>query len=350
MTEQTAGNAADSGALSLDQFVGALDKDAEAANAETEEEIERQGDGETEVEAEAEAVEEDETEIEAEAEEEEEPEPEPEPEPKLPAPQSWAKEDRAAWDALPAAAQAVIAKREADRDRAVSEAATKAGRAAAEVQALAQNYEQVKNNVYGELEREAETWSKRWGNVDWQRLADDRPKDYISYKAQADAEREQVFATKARLDKVAADAKKASDLARTAFLAEQSDLLMTLSPELTDPEKGPARRAKVAEFLLKQGFSEDVLAEISAPELAISYDAMRWRDAQEAAKKQASLPRKNPTSTAKPTPTGGGQAVASPQRTLQAASQKLTKTGRLDDFVNLLNAEEEHRSRKARAK
>lgn len=339
--------AADSGALSLDQFVGILDKpppkeepEAEAEQVEAEPQAE-QADPEAEAgDEEIEATEDD-----LDAEEVEEPEDET---PKLPPPKSWAAEDHAAWEELTPGAQAVVAKREADRDRAVKEAAEKAGRATAEVKTLAEGYEQARASIADEVTRAATAWQEKWGKVDWLQVARDySPQDYNYYKAQADAEREQIVTYAEHLKGVQAKAAKASELARAAFIADEATKLAELSPELTDPEKGPARRKEVAEYLLAQGFTADVLNDISAAELTIARKAQLWDNAQKAAKSQAALPRKNPISTAKPAPTGAGGG-ASPQRNLQAASQRLTKTGSIDAFVDVLNIEEEQRTRKAR--
>jgi hypothetical protein len=348
MTDQTAGNAADSGALSLDQFVGVLDKEAEAPAAE----IEEEETPETEVAAETETAEVEEPdledeEIEADVEEEEEL-----PETKLPPPQSWAKEDHAAWAELPAKVQEVVAKREADRDRAVSVLTQQHAETSKQVKALAENYDAAAKHLTDDAERAETAWVKRWGNVDWTALADKKPNDYIYYKAQADQERDEVLHLRAQRDKARADAEHASKLERNAFLKEEGEKLAKIMPELMDPKEGPARRQALAVYAFESypSITPEVLANASADELSILEKARRYDESQKRAKAQATLPRKNPTSTAKPTPTGGGQAVASPQRNLQAASQKLTKTGRLDDFVNLLNVEEEQRNRKARAK
>jgi hypothetical protein len=273
---------------------------------------------------------------------------------KFPAPQSWAREDHKAWNDLPSAAQKVLAKREADRDRAVADAATKAGRAAAEAQHLAEAFKQLTAQAKEEATILAETWRANWGNVDWPRLAREDPNLYVEQKALADDEREYVLeafrrqqAAQDRQHAAQETAARSSELVRQQYVNDQVELLQELSPELCDPDKGSERCAKTTEFLLGFGFTREMLNDISAAELSIAYDAMRWRDAQKAAKSQAAQPRKNPIATAKPAPPGAGAAVTPTNRDVQAASQRLTRTGKVDDLVALFDAEDAAKARKA---
>lgn len=343
-TEQQA-PAAD-GAISIDQFTAQLDAVAEAP--------------EQEEEAQAEAVEDDALEaaddetLEADAEDEpeiEEEDEEAEPVQVAPAPKSWTAEDQALWAKVPAEVQAVIAKREADRDRAVQEATTKAGRAAAEVRQIAESYTQVASQVTDEVTRAAQVWDQRWGNVDWVRYARERPQDCLEDKTLAEEERQQVLDLMLRSEKAKQDASKAAALARQAFLTEELTKLAELSPELADPKDGAVRRKEVAEYLVATGFEPEVIADISAAELTIARKAMLWDNAQKAAKKQSELPRKNPTSTAKSIPPGGtGAAAPSTQRIVAAANARLAKNGRVDDLVALFDAEDAQKAKRGRVK
>lgn len=328
--------------LSIDAFVGELDKAQDAPVNEDEDKAEAEAGAEDEAAEEVDAAAEDE-EIEASEDDEEEEAP------RVAPPQSWAKEDHEAWNELTPKAQQVVLKREADRDRAVAEAATKAGKAAADVKGLAERYEVAAKSITDDVTRASQTWNKKWGNVDWVRYARENPKAYTEDKALADAERQDIIEYANHQRKVQADADAAAELARKAFLSEEWTKLETLSPELTDPAKGKERRKEVIEYLGGQGFTQDVLVDVSAVELTIARKAMLWDSAQKAATKQAQIPRKNPVSTTKALPSGGASGGGStPQRDLQEASRRLTKVGSIDAFVGLLNAEEQARSRKVK--
>ena len=96
------------------------------------------------------------------------------------------------------------------------------------------------------------------------------------------------------------------------------------------------------------GFAPEVLKDISAVELTIAWKAARFDEMEAKAKQAATAPRRNPV--APPTkpikPAGSGDV--SPQRTLQGLSQKLTNSGKLDDFVALMDAEQAQAASKAK--
>lgn len=235
--------------------------------------------------------------------------------PAIEAPRSWSKEDREVWAKVPREVQEVIAKREADRDRTVNTASSQVGQINAALRDMAGKYEALA----GKLQTD---WEARWGQVDWVKVAREyTPEEYNAYRAQAEQEwQDWQDAEQAR--------QRSSAAARQTFLAEESKKLAELSPELSDPEKGVERRQKTAEYLVKQGFGQELLGEISALELTIAYKARMWDEAQAEAKRKASLPKKT---TPTPAPKGvkpSGQGAVSPQRELQGLETKLTKVGK----------------------
>jgi hypothetical protein len=324
------------GPLSLDEFVAMENAEAAEPEADLEEEA-----------ADASADDEPEEEVEASAEDDgetEEEEPEEIAEPEIPAPQSWSKEDAEAWAKLTPEARAIVAKREADRDRAVAHAVQKASEAGKQVQAAAQQLQEFARLGADAFEQK---WQeKTQGPIDWaaalRGARDDAEFDAITRnKALYDAERTEVERAKAA-------AAERNTEALQAFRAAEVQKLPELAPELCDPKTGLKRVEAVVEFLNTRGFG-DAIAHVSAAELSIAslaLDGLKYREAQSAAQKQAAIPRKNPVSQAKAVPGSTGQGVASPQRTLQVASQKLTKSGSLNDLVELFNAEDAQKARK----
>lgn len=338
MTTEAQQAAPETGPMTLDQFTAALDAEQAAASAPAEEEDDAPAPGAEPVEAEAEAPEAEVEEPDAEEEPEAEAAPIPDP------PQSWSKEDREAWAELTPKAREVVLKREADRDKAIAGFAQKTSEAVKVIQTLAQQTQDIAHLATTEFERK---WGKgEEGEVDWPelaRLARQYPDqyDFNSTRAAFEAER-------ADLRRANEAAAKQSELAHRTFLAEEGQKLTTLEPELVDAKDGQARRQKTFEHLKERGFPQELFANISALELSVAYDAMRWRESQKAAKAATLVPRKNPAAPAAKAvkPAGSGEA-ASPQRTLQGLSQRLTNSGKLDDFVALMDAEEAARARKA---
>lgn len=262
------------------------------------------------VEAAGEAAEDDAEPAAAEEEVEQEPEQEP-----LPAPRSWSKADQEAWGKLPRDVQEIVARREADRDKAANQASAIAGQVNAQIRALSDKYDALAAGLKND-------WQHKWGNVDWVRAARElSPEEFNAARAEAEQDLANWRAAEAERERVA-------KAARQSFLAEEWQKLTELSPELSDPEKGGERRAKTADYLVQQGIEPELIGELSARELTIAYKAMLYDAAQAEAKRKAALPKKvTPQTPAKPVKPTGGAAV-SPTRELQGLEARLTKAGR----------------------
>ena len=327
-------NAADSGALSIDQFAATLDAEAAEPAAAVAEEEEEQAEPELEAEEEVEAFADDEEEVV----EEEEAEPIPDP------PASWSKEDREAWDELTPKARDAVLRRAAEDRKAISEASNKAAGALRAVQELSQQTQQIAHLAVDAFELK---WKEKTeGQIPWAQWARQMdPQEYQALRAEYDADVKQ-------RDDAKSAAQQQSHIARSAFYAEEGKKLVELAPDLADQKEGPARRQKVATFLTERGIPQEALEMISATELSIAYDAYRYREMQARAKERAALPRKNPTSTAKAVPVGGAAAGAhsSTSRDLAVANTRLTKTGSIDALVGVFNAEDAAKARKVRQK
>lgn len=312
--------AAPSGPITLDQFAAEL----VAEDAAPEEEEKLADDGETDIE-------------EADAEEPEEEAPE-----AVPPPHSWAKDDHDAWSSLTPEAQRVVLKREADRDKAVAQAVQRAAEMSKQLETFAQRAEEYAHLGDDAFERK---WGeKRLGPISWALLLnqardDQEYQDLLNQKAMYDAEKADVESAKKR-------AAEQSELARDAFLAQEWKALEEIAPELTDPKEGKARREKVFSYLHETGIPREVLPDISAIELKLAWKAMRFDEMDAKAKAEAKLPRRNPAAPLPKAVTAKGAGDASPNRNLQALSQRLTKSGKMDDFVSLMVAEEEQKARR----
>ena len=344
-TEQTTPAAAPSGPITLDQFVAEMD--AAQASPAVEEEDEAAAPNPDNAAPEGGDVEEEAPEVEAVAEEDEDAEIEEVEEPEAPIPdppQSWSKEDREAWTELTPKAREVVLRREKDRDAAVSKAMQTASEVTKGLQVLAEQTQSIAHLATSEFERK---WGKgEEGNIDWVKLAQltrDDPYNYDYASTRAEFERERF-----ELKQAQATASQQAELADRTFIAEQTKELQRIAPELLDPKEGKARREKVFSYLTDHGFAPELLKNISAVELKIAWKAARFDEMEAKAKQAATAPRRNPTAPpAKPVrPAGSGDV--SPQRNLQGLSQRLSKSGKLDDFVALMDAEQAQAAAKAK--
>lgn len=307
------------GPLSIDGAAGALAAAREQASGEPPKQEKAAPPDYEPANVEAEAEEPEGEEVEA-ATEEEAPEAEAEEEapsaaPAIEPPRSWSKEDREAWAKVPREVQEIVAKREADRDKAINVATSQAGQLGAVLRDMNAKYETLASGLKND-------WHRRWGDVDWPRMAAEwSPEDYNRTRAQAEQEWADYQAAEA-------ERKRVEVAARQSFLAEETKRLAEISPELADPEKGKERRQKTADYLVKQGFEASILGDISAVELTIAHKAMLWDEAQAEAKRKAALPRKATPQPAAKAIKPSGQGAVSPQRELQGLETKLTKVGK----------------------
>lgn len=324
----------DDGPLNIDDAAALLaTQSAEVEEADEPAAVEEEGEAEPAVEEEEE--EEEEGEVESEGDETgEEEEEEAAADEGPPAPASWAKEDHAVWAKLAPEARAVIAKREADRDKATRDAAQRAGQAAAELKRINESYEQ-----YAPVFKDG--FQSRWGQVDWVKLAGElTPQQYNAYRAEMEEER-------TALAEFEAKSREAAQAARQAFLQEEAPKLAELAPEIATPGE---QRVKLASFLREQGFEPEQLAQASAAELSIAYDAMRYREARANAKAKATDAKKQP---AKPAPkvvkAQPAASVAKVQQTeVRALERRVAQTRSLDDAASLLLAREKKASARKR--
>jgi hypothetical protein len=245
-----------------------------------------------------------------------------------PAPAHWSAEDAALWSQLPPQAQQVIVRQETQRQQQVQAVQQEAMR---NQQALIDLARAVEERVPAIVDQYTARW-REWTPEAWAALAQQDPTQYTQLKAQHDAERHQAITAQQARDNLAA-------MEQQAFLAQQSQLLAQVAPDLADPEKGAERITGVAQFLVQSGIPQDVLPRISAAEWGLAYDAMRYR--QLASKAQA----RKATAAAPPRAVAPAARAAAPStaRTLQGLEAKLTKTGSIDAAVELLMARQAKR-------
>lgn len=264
---------------------------------------------------------------------EEEAEPESDPEtPAIAAPKSWDAEERARFATLPKDVQSLIVNRETERDRAVSkaqqEASDQAKRTTQELAAIGE----FKSKIAATLEQADQQFADVWSQVDWEALAAEDPQAYSINKerhAKAITAREQLRAAKASTE--AAEFQ--------SYIAAEKTKLPTVAPDLADPVKGAERLGKVGDFLLGIGYAASDLQRVSANDLAVAYDAYRWRQAQAGliAKPKPTLTAATP---AKPAlkPTASTQAASPQQRNVDQMRNRLSQTRDVDDAVAYLQA------------
>jgi len=325
----------ESGALSVDQAIEALaspapepeENDAPEAPVEAaEEQDETDGADQPaeEPEDDAETVAEGDDDTEAEAVEPVEP------------PVYWSKEAKADFAKLPAELQAVVLAQEGPREEAAAKAKAEAAKAVEAAQKEVAGVQALATQLADFLPQAVKTFQQRWGEPDWAQVAQEHGAEQaFVLKAQFETEQKQ-------LAQLAQAEQTAQQEAHKAFVQTEWKALSTLDPVLApdpaDPTKGADVRQRVTKFLAEKGIPSDAITRISAVEMSLAHDAMRWREAQ-AALKAPKPPKPAPVAqqraAARP---AAAQAQASPQRTATQVANRFAQTRSVDDAVALLLA------------
>lgn len=255
------------------------------------------------------------------------------------APAWWTAEDRALWPTLSPEVQAVVARQEQLREKALGklkqEAAEERNRAAAETKGMGE----LRSRLATVAERAEQVFADRWpDNIDWVAVANEYgAEEATKLRFQHDQD-------KADRDQAKAAAATAETVEHRAFVQKEMAALATIEPELADPKAGPARRAKVQQFLQGLGVPQEQLRWASAVEFALAYDAMRYRDAKAtmASGRKGALPTLDATAQPSPVkprtpaprpvaPAAAAQVRSPQQRQAQSARGRFHQKPSLDN-------------------
>lgn len=321
----------EAGPMSFDQAVEALtpptqgdEQPAEEPAAATDGDEEPEGETSTPEDAEAEP----ETPAEG-----EEAEVEPEPVVAAEPPKYWSKDAKEAFANLPADLQAVVLAQEGPREEAASKAKAEAAAKVQAADAEVAKVQKLANELAEFLPQALETFASRWGSdPDWVAYAQEHGAEAMTIaKAQHDAELTQ-------LQKSVAAKQQADQIAQVAYVKAEfvklAEVEPDLVPDVTDLNKGLDKRQGVVKFLLEKGLPRETIPDISAVEMSIAYDAMRWRDAQ--AKLKAQPPKPTPALRPAPVRPAAAQSQSPTVRSATTAAGRFAKTRSVDDAVELL--------------
>lgn len=248
------------------------------------------------------------------------------PETAIDAPSSWDAEAKAKWAELPRDVQEIVLAREADRDRAASKAVSEAGQAKKQAEQEAAQIAALRSQIDDVLPKALQTFKSKWDGINWAEEAQKDPVRAFQAKQVMEAEREQ-------LDQLQAAQQQAQAVEHQNHVRTVLAELPTIAPDLVDPKEGQARVSALSKFLIgEEGISQEALKWASARELALAYDAMRYRALQAQAKTALTA---KPPALKSVKPTGTQQASSDPASTL---SRRFAQTGKADDAVALILA------------
>lgn len=254
------------------------------------------------------------------------------------APNSWPAEEKALFAKLPPDLQAVVARREGERDKALlqrgEEIANERKGWDSERQAIAtqrDQYAQSLNQVARLMIPEVQALE----NIDWVQLSRDNPAEYVRLSGMRDNLRGRIGALQQEIGRITQQQQNEQQQARDRRMAEEKQLLIAKVPDLGDAQKGPKLSAELHQNLITHyGFSTDEIGNVLDHRLfTMAVDAMKYRQG-EAARASATTKKANPPPTLQrtgnaPTTDGRGRRIAEKVR-------NLGRTNSVQDAASLL--------------
>jgi hypothetical protein len=245
-------------------------------------------------------------------------------------PKYWTKDAKAKFAELPPELQAVVLQQEGPREEAAAKAKAEAAKVREAAEKEVQGVQKLAEALADRIPQWLDAFENRWGKSepDWVAVAQEHGLEAMQLaKVQYEREAKQLADAQAARQ-------SAEQQAHQAFLKAEAAKLLEIAPELADPDKGAAKRADVATYLVDQGISRDALKSISAAELSIAHKAMLW-DRTQAALKAA--PKPKPAAPASKAPARPAAAASQSNPTRQAAN-RFAQTRSVEDAVALLLA------------
>lgn len=258
------------------------------------------------------------------------------------APQWWEADKKAMFAQLPPELQATVKAMEDRREALTAKSRQEAAEARKQAETEVSGVKALAEQLSTFLPQAVETFKSKWDAIDWDgwedRVQNEEDPDIAARdlmalnKARLAMSREQTELQK--LQKAKSDA---DEIARSNFLREEGEKLLTLAPELAKPENLKA----LGGYLVEAGLPPEEFANAGALHLSLAHKAMLWDQAQAAAKAKAATPTPKPLTPPVRTvaPVAAPAQAANPvNREIQRLNNRLSQTHSEDDAVALIMA------------
>jgi hypothetical protein len=164
-------------------------------------------------------------------------------------------------------------------------------------------------------------------NIDWQKLLESDPVEYLKQQHLAQTRQAQLQQTYQQQQAIQAQAKAEHEVALKSHVEGQRSELIAKIPEWKDGAKLKAGATELREYLRTQGLSDDEIYSVTDHRAIVqSYKAMKYDQMMEKAKATAKKMDNVPQRVQRP---AGGETQALDRRA--AAYQRLSKSGSVED-------------------
>lgn len=211
-------------------------------------------------------------------------------EPAVPLPSSWSKEDAKAWADLTPEAQAIVARREGERDKYVRKAGYEAAQTRQQVESQARDiFAQMQEQHAAALMVYASQFYAE--EPDQRLLYTGNPDDVLLYQRQ-DAAYRASATQQHELQQAIAQAQAAAGSARNqtqqADLVSDAQRLREQLPEWFDPSAGHGLKVNLQSIGAELGYPDELMAAASSTDILALKKAAEWKaDAEKYRKLQA---------------------------------------------------------------
>jgi len=259
-------------------------------------------------------------------------------------PSSWNKEKAELWEALPPDAQAYIAEREGERDRAVNQKFQEAANARkaveaelTEAHANRDRFAQLSDVLLSAFqfnEPNPRDFGAGTGNYNREGydLAVAQWRDNVQFVQQIQQQREEIAAQQQQ------EALKAQAEQFAAIEEIGRPKLLEAVPDIANEQKAPAILKAIVDYAISQGIPESVFAEnadsISSAELLLAWKASEYDRIKGAQNKVKETPAPKPA-TPSARPGVATSRSASKAANLRKAQDRLAKSGSIDDAASV---------------
>jgi len=254
-------------------------------------------------------------------------------------PKGWSREDQAVFQQLPPEAQAVIARRESERDKAFHQKTEEVAHTRKAVEATIVELQSERQGYAQNLQQllfVAAPEAQRFQNVDWQRLAQEQPAEYVRLSAERDALRGRIGGIQQELQRVHEQMSHDQVQQFQATKAQNWQMLVEASPDFADPQKGPRKAAEMRQWLTGKGFSEAEISQVVDARVILVVEEAMKAERPRVARQEAQTKRT-------PAQAPSHQPPAARQRSDSRASQRreqkmaaLKRSGSQQDAISYL--------------
>lgn len=267
--------------------------------------------------------------------------------PPIQPPRTWTKAEKEAFALLPREHQQAIVARESERDsyyqRGLKEAADKQRAADAQAKAAEQARQQYEAALPQLFQQFSAQFQNEFQDIKtWDDVSKMQAEDPMRFQAWQVA-REKGQALQQQAEQAQQRQQQEATRRWVEYVNAETQAFTEKAPEFANPETAAKAQAQAREVLVEIGFGDDELAAMWEQGQPLSLrdhrvmllvrDAMKYRNAQKAAKTAARKPVPPVQRPGTAPSRGEAQAVD-----LKILNDKLTRSGRLEDAVALLSA------------